>query len=250
MISSFDRISALCGDKILQRVFRGGFWNGIGLLATKCLMFGSMTLFARTLSKTEFGAWGYLYGMFLSLLLFVDGPWSSAVTKYVAEYRDTEKEKAGHLIAFYLLMMLPLAGVIAVLAVVFPRQIAALINHEEFHRPIAIFLLTLIPLGVLSILKGVINGLEEFKMCSLLFPALTLIDVLVKCCGLFHSGFNGLVTATLVATCCQLAVGALFCRFALKTRSVPRFPQLFPYGRKIIDLYTAQPFLHRNNMFR
>lgn len=244
MVNLSNKFAALCGDKILQRVFRGGFWNGIGLLATKCLMFGATMLFARTLSKTEFGAWGYLYGMFLSLLLFVDGPWSSAVTKYVAEYRDTEKEKAGQLIALYLLMMLPLAGIIAVLAAVFPKQIAALINHEELYRPIAIFLLTLIPLGVLSILKGVINGLEEFKMCSLLFPVLTLIDVLVKCFGLFYGGFNGLVTATLAATCCQLAVGVLFCRFALKKHGLSLvFRNCFRMGRKLLT-YTLPNLLY------
>ena len=207
-------------DKLLQKIFRGGFWNGIGLIATKILMFGAMILFARSLSETEFGIWGYLYGMLLSLLMFVDGPWSAAVTKYVADYRDTDKDKVGQLIAFYLLIMLLIAIVIMILAFGFPKQIAGMINHKELYRPISIILLSLIPLGILSILKGVINGLEEFKMCSLLFPTLTIIDVAVKCCGLWINGFNGLIVATLVATSCQSLIGSIFFSVALKRHKI------------------------------
>lgn len=212
---------SLCKDELLLKIFKGGFWNGIGLLGTKLLMFGSTMLFARTLSETEFGAWGYLYGMILNLLMFVDGPWSAAVTKYVAEYRNSKKEKAGQLIIFYLFMMLPLSIIVAILALFFPKQIAELINHKELYKQISIFLLTLIPLGFLSILKGVINGLEEFKMCSVLFPVLTLADVTIKCFGLWYNGFDGLVAATLMATFCQFLIGVIFFYIAINRHNLP-----------------------------
>ena len=165
MKSMVSQIITLLQDKILQKIFKGSFWNGIGLIAAKLLMCGSMMLFARMLSPKEFGVWGYLYGMLLTLLMFVDGPWSATITKYVAEYRNKEKEKTGQLIAFFLLMMIPAALLATATAFIFSKQIAVLINHAEQGKAIALFLLSLIPLGILSILKGVINGRNYFINC-------------------------------------------------------------------------------------
>lgn len=214
------KFSSLLKDKLLHRIFVGGFWNSIGLIITKFLVCGATVFFARYLTKTEFGKWSYLYGMLLTLLMFVDGPWSATVTKYVAEYRDQDKEKTGRLIALYLIFMLPLAFIIAVIAFCFSKQIAIAINHEELQNAITYFLLCLIPLGVISILKGVLNGLEEFKMCSLFFPLLSLSDVTIKCGGLLYRGFDGLIVATLLATCCQLAIGVIFCYKAMQKHGV------------------------------
>ncbi len=182
-------------------------------------MWSSMIIFARVLTKSEFGDWGYLWGILMSLMMFVDGPWSAAVTKYVAEYREREKEKAGQVIALYFSFMVICSFLIIIPALLAP-QIAKTLNHENLSKAFVFLFCSIIPLGFLSQIKGVINGVEEFKLNSVMLPLLAGIDFSVKLLGFFWKSFDGLVCALLVSAVIQLLIASVFCKYAMNKHGI------------------------------
>ena len=203
---------------LIRRLISGGIWNGIGIGISKGIMWGSGIIFARMLTKKEFGDWGYLWSTFLTMMMFVDGPWGSAVTKYVSDYKETNKEKCGYVIAFYLLMMFPVS-VLLLFFSLFSKEIANLMKHGNLVSAFFFFIVSLIPMGYLSILKSIINGLEAFKINSYLIPAITLIDFAIKLFALKQWGFDGITTCVVVSNTIQVIVVAVV---AVKTLRVNR----------------------------
>lgn len=212
-------IESLKKDLLIRRLISGGFWNGIGLGISKGIMWGSSIIFARMLTKEEFGDWGYLWSTFLTMMMFVDGPWGSAVTKYVSDYKETNKEKCGQIIALYLLMMLPVS-VLMLLLSLFSKDIAKLLNHENLISPLFYFIISMIPMGFLSILKSIINGLEAFKINSYLIPTITLVDFAIKLFSLKKWGFEGITSCIVFSGAVQVFIVAVMVSKAMKANRI------------------------------
>ena len=198
-------IESIKSDLLIKKLVSGGIWNGIGLGISKAIMWGSSIIFARMLTKEEFGNWGYLWSTFLTMMMFVDGPWGSAVTKYVSNYKTSNKEKCGQVIALYFLMMVPVSVLLFCLSF-FSKDIAKILKHENLVSAFFFFIISLVPMGFLSISKSIINGFEAFKINSYLIPSITLIDFLVKISALKIWGFNGITTCVVLSNTVQLCV--------------------------------------------
>ena len=91
-----DRI---LGSALGARLARGTFWNLLAGIASRSLALVGSILIARILGKKTYGELGILQStleMFGSLAAFGLGLTS---TKYVAEYRRTDPDKAGRILA-------------------------------------------------------------------------------------------------------------------------------------------------------
>ena len=200
-----NTVKKITQDALIKRLASGGLYNGIGLLGSKVIMWVSTILFAKTLTKEEFGDWGYLWTTLLTIMLFVEGPFGSAIIKYVSEYKKTSKTKVGQVIVGYIIVTFPLF-IIMIIASFFSNKLAQIIHHENLVQPIRYFILSLIPLALVSISKSVINGLEEFKINSFLLPFITLADFTIKYIGLMKGGFNGLTSSIILSNTMQLVI--------------------------------------------
>lgn len=147
-----------------QRLARGAFWTLVGTLVSRGMNMVAMVLVARMLGRSEFGEIGIIQstiGMFQTLAGFGLG-W--AATKYVAEFRNTDPERTGRIIAF---SNLTAAGTGGVIALAFFAAVPWLAEHTlaapHLVRPLQIGSLVLLLSTLAGTQNGTLAGFEAFK---------------------------------------------------------------------------------------
>jgi O-antigen/teichoic acid export membrane protein len=82
------------------RIARGAFWLLVGASAARIASVVTSIIVARSLGVAQFGAFGVVQNTTAVFAAFAGMGLGLTATKYVAEYRDTEPERAGEIIFF------------------------------------------------------------------------------------------------------------------------------------------------------
>lgn len=151
-------------DSLRARFARGTVWSIAGAVISQGLTLIAYMITARILGKTGFGELGMInstVGMFGTFAGFGLG---LTTTKYVAEYRTNEPQRAGRVIALASLVAAVSAGLLSVAMIFFAPLIAT-------HTLAAPRLATELRIGaflmflntVNGVQTGTLSGLEAFK---------------------------------------------------------------------------------------
>ena len=85
-------------SEIGYRLAKGVFWSMAGAVISRGLGIVSSVVVARTLGKVGFGELGIIHSTVMMFQLFAGFGLGLTATKYVAEYRGTDPQKAGRII--------------------------------------------------------------------------------------------------------------------------------------------------------
>lgn len=153
---------------IAQRMAAGAFWSFTGATVSKLLVLGAGIFCAHILGKVDYGKFGMVkstLGMFLVLGSMGIG---LTATKYIAEYRKSDKE---HVCSIYLLtngFAMLLALVVAILVLLFSEALAAnVLQAPELSQPIKISSLVLLFTILNTAQDATLAGFESFKYIAL-----------------------------------------------------------------------------------
>ena len=91
-----ERIEA---SSIASRLVRGTFWSLIGTVLARGLSVLASIVVARQLGKTGFGELGIIQSTVLNISIFVSYGLGMTATKHVAEFRTSDPERAGRILA-------------------------------------------------------------------------------------------------------------------------------------------------------
>jgi O-antigen/teichoic acid export membrane protein len=87
------------GSPIASRLARGIFWSLTGTVLVRGLSVLASIIGSRLLGQEGFGALGIIQGTVLTMSVTLCYPLSFAATKYLAEFRATDPEKAGRILS-------------------------------------------------------------------------------------------------------------------------------------------------------
>ncbi len=159
-----SQIGRIERSDIGRRLTRGSLWSLVGLLASRGLNMAAMILLARILGKIEFGEIGVVQttlGMVQTLAGFGLG---YAATKYVAEFRASDKNKAGRIIAFCNLSAVATGAFMAVVFFLLAPWLAVhALAAPNLSRPLQVSSLLLLVTTVAGTQTGILAGFEAFK---------------------------------------------------------------------------------------
>ena len=149
------------------RLARGAFWSLFGTALSKVLSTVSWVIVGRLLGKTGFGEIGMIQntvGIFGAAAGFGMG---MAATKYVAEYRHTDPDRAGRFIALASAITWISSGVLAIVLVLLSGWLA----RETLAAPhltglLQVSSLLLLFSGVTGAQTGSLAGFEAFKVIA------------------------------------------------------------------------------------
>jgi O-antigen/teichoic acid export membrane protein len=170
--------------KDMTRNFLWGMFQTLGKQGVSFLIFMIGTTL---LSKEGIGEYNYLMGIVVILNLFVDLGVSTATSKFVAEYMETDGEKLKAVLFNSLLLIVGTATLIT--AVVLWKGEAVLKQHfDEF-----LYFLPIIYFSTLaSVLDGIYRGRREFKKLAILSLSTGAISVAAAFFLVKNFGFLGL----------------------------------------------------------
>jgi len=178
------------------RLARGAFWSLAGTVVSRGLALLSWILIARMLGRTVFGEVGMVQstvGMFGTLAGLGLG---LTATRYVAEFRLKDPEKAGRIIGFSGLT----ASATSILASILLLALAPLLATKAFDAP---QLTNVLRIGTLIIFFGTLNGaqtgalsgFEAFKSIAAINLSAGLISFPLMLTGAWFGGLAGTVWA-------------------------------------------------------
>jgi O-antigen/teichoic acid export membrane protein len=159
--SVYQRIEA---SPLGYRLAKGAFWSLSGALISRGLGLLSAILVGRMLGKQEYGELGIIQntiGMFGTLAGFGMG---LTANKYVAEFKRTDPDRAGRIIALASATAWISSGVMAVVLVVCAPWLAAkTLAAPHLAGLLQIGALLLLSSGVNGAQTGALSGFEAFK---------------------------------------------------------------------------------------
>ena len=198
---------------IINRVAKNSFWLLFGSAISQGLMLLVMVYIGRKLGPANLGRFGMIQ-ITVNLLASLAGV-SLGLTsaKYVAEYRSTDRERAGRAIGLAALVALGAgAGFSAALALSAP-----LLARTTLHSPDMAGLLRIGAAWVLFIVlnaeqAGVLSGLEEFRTLATINTIRGCLMLIGGGAGVIAGGVAGAILGFSIASCLLCAITAIYVR--------------------------------------
>jgi len=197
LIKIKDRIQA---SPIGARLARGMFWSLIAGCVSRFLALAASIIIARLLGKETFGQLGILQStleMFGSFAAFGMGLTS---TKYVAECRKSDPDKAGRIIAMSSVVAWLTGGLGTMALIFFAPWLAS-------HALAAPQLAPLLQVSAISLLFGAVTGaqvgglagFEAFKQLAQINLITGVLTILLRVAGTIVWGLKGAVYGMVIA---------------------------------------------------
>jgi len=193
----------LAESPIAYRLARGAFWSLLGGVGARVLTAATGILIARLLGKDGYGEVGMVQstlGMFGILAGFGLG---STATKYVAEFRDKDPQKAGRILTLTLLFSAAVGTVIALTLWIAADWLAAnTLDNPGIAPLLRLGTLMLLLSAMSGVLSSALAGLESFRRIAIasIIQGLTVPVILLPCVWLYGTigAIGGLVINSLV----------------------------------------------------
>lgn len=158
----------LLGSNSQAKIIKGVFWSFLGVFISKGFVFIALFLVARILSVQEYGKLGLLQSYINTFTLFSLASFGTTATKYLAVYKDTEKEKASEIFSLTRLFVAGLSVLILLISIIFNDHICHYIIGDMNLKKESLICAVAIFFGSLNGLQvGALAGLESFKSISI-----------------------------------------------------------------------------------
>lgn len=181
------------------RLAKGVFWSMAGTILSRGMMFAASVFVARILGKASYGELGIIYATISMFGIFAGFGLGLTATKYVAELRDKDPERAGRIIGLSWLVAIITGALTSLSLFIFAPWLAEhTLNAPHLVGPLRIsaFILFINALNGAQI--GALSGLEAFKTIAHVNLVIGALSFPLLLCGAYLGGLNGVVWALLI----------------------------------------------------
>lgn len=211
------------GSHVGGRLLRGFLWNVAGTVVSRVLLLAASIIVARTLGKQGFGELGLIQSTVSMFAVFAVSGIGATATKYLAELRHRDPERAGRILslsnataiagsAVAALLLLALSPWLARAVLATPHLVPALAGAA------AVLFLT----GLAGAQTGALAGLEAFRAIARVQFRSGLISFPLLVAGAMLGGLMGTVAAMAVAACFSCALNHIALRRETRRVAIPR----------------------------
>jgi len=191
-----DCLLPLIASPTRRRLASGAFWGGVAAAGSRAIVVASSFFLARVLGQQGFGEYGIINstaGMIGSMAGMGIG---QTVTKYVAELKVSDPQRAGRILALSSLVTWLSAGIYAAAFVVLAPWLAEKTLAAPHLAPLLRISAITVALGVLNSVQGCsLSGCEAFKANSYVSVVSGVIQSVVVVLGAWLWGLKGAVFA-------------------------------------------------------
>jgi O-antigen/teichoic acid export membrane protein len=212
-----DFLASLTGDSLRARFARGAFWSLLGTVISQGLGLIASVITARLLGREDFGALGIIQSTVGMFGVFAGMSLGLTATKYVAELRTTNPERAGRIIGLTALLAVATSGIAAVvLFLIAPVLAARTLNAPQLVGELRIASALLLFNTLNGVQIGALAGLEAFRLIARVNLARGVLSFPLTIGGVLLWQLPGAVLALVAAA----LAGCLFAHAALRRESI------------------------------
>lgn len=188
-------INKIKNEKILSRITKAiGFGAG-GAVISKGLLMLFNIIIARILPEQDYGAYSLINNTVQTFIVFAGAGIGVTLTRYVALYRNKNRDIAGTIIGTLLFINIIISLIVALIVFAFADKIAMLLNSDiNIINLLRITSITIFFTSVVSIMQGILQGFEEYKKNATIQIASNAVNLVI---GMLIAKLFGIVGAVL-----------------------------------------------------
>ena len=217
-----ERVLPILASDTRRRLASGAFWGGVGGGVVRVLLLMTSLFLARVLGREKFGEYGMVTSTTALFCAFGGLGVGSAITRYVALLRKTDRERAGRILSLSVFMTcvsgILTGGCFALLAPILAQNVLAAPHLTGALR-----------IAAMSMALGIVNGaqqaalagFEAFKTSAWIGGIGGIFQAVAVCVGAYCWDVNGAV-AGLAASILFSAIVSHFSIYRhMKNEGVP-----------------------------
>ena len=161
------RIKAVLSSELNKRIFHHSFWILTGNILSKLSLLVATILVTQHLGKHEYGEFGIIKSTILMFAMFAGMELGITATKYISQYRFTDKQKVERIVGLSTFFALIISIIIGISVYFYAQEIAMMIKAPQIITEIRISAFILFFSSLNGIQSGILAGLENFKQLSI-----------------------------------------------------------------------------------
>ena len=175
-----------------SRLMHGAFWSVLGAGLSQVVAAGSWVITARVLGKSGFGEFGLMRSTALMLGSFTGLGLDLTATRYLAQLRHNDKERAGRILGLAAVAAfvwgLVLSGVVFMASEMLAAQWP---DWPQLSRNLQIMSPMLLSISLLGLAMGGLAGLEAFRQLTLWGAVAAVLAAVATVIGAILRGVEG-----------------------------------------------------------
>lgn len=193
------KVEFLCrfpANSLRKRFFIGSFWSLISSIFPLGLGFIGSIITSRILGKIGYGELGMIRSTMEMFVVYAGFGLGLTATKYVAELRDLDKERAGKIIGMSSLVALITSGSLALAIYIFAPSLSInSLNAPHLKNELRVACLFLFIGGLNNAQNGILAGFEAFRDMAKVSIYSGIISFFISATGVYFYGLRGAVWA-------------------------------------------------------
>lgn len=183
----------LRGESLRARIVRASFWSIAAGAAAQAGALLSSILCARLLGADAFGQLSVVRSTVLMLSGLAGGGLGVVGSRYVAEYRTSDRERVGRIIGLIVGVAIVTSSLVALMAIGFAESLASWISHPELTALLRLGSLILVTNTLQGAQLGVLAGFERFRAIAVVGGADGLLNAALPTLGAYQWGIEGAI---------------------------------------------------------
>ena len=219
----------LSKSPISYRLARSAFWALVSGIASRALTIVSSIIVARLLGKEGFGELGMVQSTIGMFGFFAGFGLGATATKYIAEFRVKDRQRAGRIATLTFLIAIITSGIMAVACFCMSDWLAEkTMNRSDLASLIGAGSLLLFTTIISGVLPAVLSGFESFRKMTIISIWQAILSLLITIPLVWLFGTHGAIASLTI----NAALGILLYSISLKSESA-KFGISLQYDKSI-----------------
>ncbi len=177
-----------------QRLARGAFWTLLGTIASRVLSIPVSVILARWMGPSHYGELGVINNSVDLFIVFAGFGLGLTATKHIAEFRTTDPERAGRILALSNVTAGFTATVTAiVLWLAAPYLAMHTLNAPQLTGSLRIGAIILLLAAINGAQQGALYGFGAFRTTARIQAIVALLNLPFSLIGYWLGGLNGVL---------------------------------------------------------
>lgn len=186
-------INKIKNEELISRILKAIVFGAGGAVISKGLLMIFNIVMARILTEQDYGAYSLINNTVQTFIVFAGAGIGVTLTRYVALYKNKNKDIAGIVIGTLLFINIIISLIVALIVFIFSDKIATILNNgTNITNLLRITSVTIFLTSVVSIMQGILQGFEEYKKNAIIQIISNIINLLI---GMVIAKLYGLVGA-------------------------------------------------------
>lgn len=201
------------------------FWSLASSLIARAAGLATTVVIGRTLGREGLGVFALIFNTMVTFQVFAGVGLSVTATRFVAEFRQADKPRAGTFLLFVAFVATGAAAVFAAaLFIAAPLLATSLLGQPETAGLLRVACIALFFGALSSAANGALAGLEAFSTIARLNSASGIISLLSAIAGTYFLGLEGAIWSISLSSLVTYALTRRALRRELAFASIPVFP--------------------------